>query len=86
MNRRTYKRRYSSRKVFDFIVRHKRSHDGNSPSLSEIGVFMSINSGSTVRNLLKDLVDEGKIKIPGGSGSARQIEVVGGEWTYVQPT
>lgn len=63
-------------KVFNFIVSYKRSHDGNAPTIREIGDACGISSTSVVNYYLHQLVDEELIYRP--VGSARNIEIVGG--------
>ena len=69
------------RKVLRFIVDFKREHDGNSPTLREIGAGCGISSTSVVVHLLKRLEKIGKIEIS-GDNEARSIVVVGGKWTF----
>ena len=64
--------------VYDFIVRHKRSHDGSSPSVREIMATCDISSTSAVRHLLEGLQFEGLVKL---HSRARSIEVIGAQWT-----
>jgi predicted MarR family transcription regulator len=70
--------------VYRFICAFKRDHDGNSPSVSEIGQACSISSTSVVRYSLDSLERLGLIECGygGNRGSrSRMISVVGGQWT-----
>lgn len=80
MPKRKYRRHYDTDKLFRLIVTYKREHDGNSPTLRELGELMDINSTSTIRNLLKDvLVVQGKIALE-PLGETRKIMVDDGMW------
>lgn len=63
--------------VYLFVVRYKRQHDGNSPSVREIGRACHLPSTSHVHYYLVRLEVEGRIRMLG----TRSIEVVGGRWT-----
>jgi len=64
--------------IYDFIVSYKIAHNGNSPSIRDIGAAVYINSTSQVRYRLDLLVDAGLIRyLP---DIARSIEIVGGRW------
>ncbi len=65
--------------VLDFICAYKRRHDGNSPSIRQIGDSCSIPSTSTAWYYLDQLEKSGKIK--SGKSSSRSIEVLGGHWS-----
>ncbi len=73
-------------RLFDFILKFKTEHDGNSPSIREIGNGCGINSTSLVKYYLGVLEGEGKItierKVPGKN---RMINVTGGNWSYQVP-
>ncbi len=71
--------RHNRRAVFEFIVAYKIAHDGNSPSMREIGQQFGISSLSMVDYILDDLVDQGKIRRDGTRG----IYVTGGQWNLV---
>ena len=58
------------------IVQHKRTHDGNTPTISSLQQLCSISSKSVVHHRLRRLEQRGLIRCLN-----RQIEVVGGEWT-----
>lgn len=72
-------------KVYDCIVRFKWAHNGNSPSIIEIGEFCGIKSTSTIRYHLIGLERLGKIACNYGSGKSRMIEVVGARWIPPAP-
>ncbi len=64
--------------IYNFIISYKEQHDGNSPSIREIGTAVGDNSTSHVRYLLDLLVSSGLVRfIP---ETARSIEVVGSRW------
>jgi SOS-response transcriptional repressor LexA len=73
--------------IFKFIVRHKKAHDGNSPSSREIMKECGISSTSVVHYHLAVMEREGTIRL--WKGKTRLIEVVGGDWKwheeYIQP-
>lgn len=71
------KKRYQ---VLEYIIRHKMIHDGNAPTMREIGDMCEISSTSVVNYYLDKLADEGLIRLE--AGTARGIEVVGGKWRY----
>jgi SOS-response transcriptional repressor LexA len=64
-------------RIFDFLVRYKRAHDGNSPSLREIADACHIVL-SGVHYHLTHLEKEGRIRIEGQR--SRTIEIVGAAW------
>lgn len=69
--------------VYDFIIRYKSSHDGNSPTIREIGEACDISSTSVVTYWLKRLESRGLIRRPEpqfGNRFAASIEVIGGKW------
>jgi SOS-response transcriptional repressor LexA len=69
-------------RVFDFILKYKHEHDGNSPSFREIGEACGISSTAVVSYWLKRLETQGLILLPEdpGAHTNRRIEVVGGCW------
>lgn len=70
--------------ILAFIIAYKQKHDGTSPSLREIGAGCGISSTSVVSYNLALLDERGDIVLK-GKGARRQIEVVGGRWTYQVP-
>ena len=71
-------------RVLRFIIRYKMAHDGNSPSIREMGDACGVSSTSVVAYNLEKLERAGKIEIDGSRG----IQVVGGRWVppaEVQP-
>lgn len=66
--------------VYKFIVEFKRTHDGNSPTIREIGTACDVSSTAAVRYYLNGLVKCGLIKRSHESGEPRMISVVGGMW------
>jgi len=71
-------------RVYDFIVTYKKEHDGNSPTIREIGEACRISSTSVVVYWLKRLEDQELIRRPEpefGNRYSVKIEVVGGCWT-----
>ena len=71
--------RYSRQAILDYIVWYKTANDGNSPTIREIMSGCGIGSTSIVSYILRDLQDEGKLRVINGS---RGIMVTGGHWTY----
>lgn len=67
-------------KVFDIIVAYKRTHNGNSPSIREIGEAMGIGSTSLIFTYLTHLREEGRIEYD--PVISRSITVVGSEWWF----
>lgn len=74
-------RRHNLKQIFDFIVRHKVDHDGNSPNFDEIASSCGISSRSVVSYNLRALENLGLIRLV-HSKRARSIEVVNGQWTF----
>lgn len=62
--------------LFDFILKYKRDHDGNSPTIQEMAVGMGYKSKSVSHFHLMSLVDMGKIEPM--TGFSRCTRVVGG--------
>ncbi len=62
-------------RIFDYIVRYKRAHDGLSPSAKYLAEVCYVAT-STVRYHLYRLEGEGRIRLVKGGG----IEVIGGRW------
>jgi len=62
-------------RVFEFIVRYKREHDGLSPAIRDIAEGCVLHE-STVRYHLMRLEIEDRIRVLG----RRAIEVTGGVW------
>lgn len=69
--------RTSRQRIYDYIVEYKRGHDGNSPSLREIGEACHLVI-SVVKSHLDRLERDGWINRI--SKESRGIEVVGGQW------
>lgn len=65
-------------KIYDYIVAFKRKHDGNSPSIRQIGDHAGIDSTSVVNYHLDRLKRLGLIER--GTRDFRMISVVGGAW------
>lgn len=64
--------------MYEFIVGFKREHDGNSPTIREIGDALGMHSTSHIRWYLEKLEKRGLIRIEGYA--SRCIEVMGGRW------
>jgi SOS-response transcriptional repressor LexA len=64
-------------RIFDFLVRYKQAHDGNSPSLREIADACHIVLSGAHYHLTR-LEMDGRIHIEGQR--SRTIEIVGGAW------
>jgi SOS-response transcriptional repressor LexA len=69
--------KHQREEVLQYIITHKLSNDGNSPTIREIMQMCHISSSSVVSYILRDLQDAGKIRIIEGS---RGIIVTGGMW------
>jgi SOS-response transcriptional repressor LexA len=67
------------KKILDFIVKYKKSHDGNSPTNREIASDCGLFSTSTVNYFLHKLQEDGWITWPKDL-SCRSIIVTGGKW------
>lgn len=65
-----------------FIVEYKITHDGNSPNIREIGAAAGVESSSLISFYLGQLERSGYIRR--SRSYARQIELVGGKYTYQQ--
>lgn len=70
----------TAKRIFDFIVTFKRTHDGNSPTVDEIGQGVGLASKNTVWVHLRNLEHKGMIERGRGS---RMISVIGGAWTLL---
>ena len=66
--------------IFEYIVTYKLFHDGNSPTVREIGNACKISSSSVVTNILHRLESQGKIRLIKNGSRHRSIQVVGGKW------
>ena len=69
--------KYPREDVLAYIIQYKTANDGNSPTIREIMSGCGICSTSIVSYILRDLQDEGKLRIIDGS---RGIMVTGGHW------
>ena len=65
--------------IYNYILRFKRRHNGNSPSIREMADTFGLST-SVVSEHLSRLEAIGLIE-RSGKGTARMIEVVGGTWT-----
>lgn len=74
--------KYDSEAVLRWIIKYKREHDGNSPTVRELQKGCEISSTSVVKYILNHLEDRGKIvqTDDGDRYKSRCIEVVGGVW------
>lgn len=68
--------------LFNYIVRYKTAHDGNSPTIRHLAAEFDVST-SVIAYQLSRLVAQGRIRRAGGVACA--IEVVGGQWTYAAP-
>ena len=69
--------------VFQFIVRFKHTHNGNSPSMLEIERGTCASSRSHVHYVLKKLEDAGFLKM-GENQRSRGIQIPGTEWVVTE--
>jgi hypothetical protein len=81
--------KYNRMAVFNFIVAHKMSHDGNSPSVRDIMREFEMASSSVAQFVVDDLVRMGRLRKPApnarGRRASRGIEVAGGAWSFSAP-
>ncbi|MHC4088707.1 MAG: LexA family protein [Planctomycetota bacterium] len=68
-----------TRNIFEFIVRYKQAHDGNSPSVREIQDACGISTPSLVHYHLGELETVGWIELT--RFQSRSIQVEGGRWS-----
>ncbi len=73
-------RKYSLVDIFEWIINYKAEHDGNSPTVRQIGKGVGIPSTSVVRYNLDEMERNGWIHLL-RDGSTRGIVVVGGHWS-----
>ncbi len=73
----------TTERIFNFILEHKRRHDGNSPTIREIMTAVGLKSMSVVIYHRNRLVAAGKIRLVGTQHSSNQIEVIGGKWIFM---
>lgn len=66
-------------KIYDYIVAFKSKHDGNSPTIREIGDFAGISSSSVTNYHLRLLARLGLIDFR-PQGRSRMITIIGGAW------
>ena len=67
-----------SNEVYEFILKFKMEHDGNSPSFKDINQACGFKSVSTTSYYIDKLVKRGLITFDGSK--SRMIEVIGGQW------
>jgi SOS-response transcriptional repressor LexA len=77
---------YSPAAILHYIIKYKTAHDGNSPTLREICRDCGVSSTSVADHILRNLESRGKIRLNSEGSRSRQIEVVGGRWTYEEPS
>lgn len=68
---------YTRDRIFDFLVRYKKEHDGNSPSMREIAEGCNIVLSGAHYHLIR-LELENRIRMSGQR--SRTIEIVGANW------
>lgn len=73
--------KHNPEEILAFIIRYKREHDGNSPSMREIMRNCNISSNAVAFNVLRRLEREGRIRLEHRCGVARSIAIPGGRWT-----
>jgi hypothetical protein len=66
--------------VFEFLVRYKREHDGNSPTVREIAAGCNVSLGTVYYHLTRLELDH-RISVMGDR--RRNIEIKGGNWDWV---
>lgn len=72
-------RRYDYAAIFQWIIRYKIAHDGNSPSYGDLMRDCHISSRSVVNHILTTMERAHCIKRSGGA--KRGIEIIGAQWT-----
>ncbi len=65
--------------IFEFIVKYKQAHDGNSPTIREIQDACGISTTSLVHYHLGELEQAGWIEVD--RFQSRSIQVEGGRWS-----
>jgi len=73
--------KHNRRKILQYIIDYKRTHDGNSPTVREIMDANGVSSSSAMHYILLEMEDSGMIRF-GSAFESRSIQVVGGQWTY----
>ena len=68
--------------IYNFIVRFKIAHNGNSPTIRQIGDEIGVVSTSQVSHYLNQMVRLGKIE---RDGKFRMISIPGGQWFAPTP-
>lgn len=64
--------------LYDYIVKFKAEHDGNSPTERQIMAALNISSTSVVHYRLAALEDDGRIRRNGGRGQG--VSIPGARW------
>jgi SOS-response transcriptional repressor LexA len=64
--------------IYDYIVAFKKAHDGNSPTIREIGDAVGVSSTSQANHYLDVMVKLGMIT---RDGKFRMIGIPGGVWS-----
>lgn len=72
----------SDEAIFNFILEFKKTNDGNSPTISQIGKAIGRSKSATYYRLCL-LEKKGLITLPVGLRRTAFIKVVGGKWNYV---
>ena len=63
--------------IYEFVVLFKKEHDGNSPTIRQIGDAIGVSSTSQVNHYLNVMVSRGMIT---RGGKFRMIGIPGGVW------
>lgn len=66
--------------MLKFIISHKRDHDGQAPTVRQIGAAVGIGSTSVVTYHLNQMQRQGAIVRE--EGESRGIRVSGGRWEW----
>lgn len=64
-------------KIYEFVVLFKKEHNGNSPTIRQIGDAIGVSSTSQVNHYLDVMVKHGMLT---RDGKFRMIGVPGGVW------
>ena len=80
MNHRENNKNQSASSVLDAIIKYKREHNGNSPTLRELCQITNTSGVRLMKFYLDALEEQGKISKK--SNKSRAIEVMNSEWIY----
>lgn len=79
MPKKGWNRKYDYNAVLEYIIRHKRENDGNSPGIRQIVNACNLGSTSVAAYILDTLEAQGSIT---RTSDVHGIIVTGGQWSY----